>query len=692
MRSLLLKTLAALCVCGIDLVSAVGRPNFVVFFVDDMGINQVNLENSGLYGYTGDNHTIATPNIKKLSDEGMTFQTWYSSFHVCSPSRASMMTGLYSVRVGVGIPNSIYAPNAPGPSAGGNCVFTAESVGGLPTNASTIAEKLKPLGYNTAAVGKWHLGNRDIYMPTSRGFDHYLGIPFSQDMGLSFWSTHGYKTEPPFFPTPLPLVHNLTIVEQPVGLHHLVKNYTSFIDQFLSTQTASTPFYLYVPWNHVHGPNSCSAEFCGSSPRGPIGDATQEVDAGVGEVMASLTKYGFGNNTLVFLTSDNGAPKGGDVSGNYPLRGYKATTWEGGFREPGIAWWPGKIKAGTISQAIVSTMDIFPTLLSVASRGLGADGALNAATGEVHSSIDGVSLDGIDISDIIFGVDGAKGHECYFFYKYAVAADAVHGLAAVRCQDYKAYWIVDKGPPRNIKPGPQEKPVLFNLVADPGENFPVPANSSEYTAAMAILSKARTSHLMTIQPVPNQNGRGTDPAYAMCGAPDSTARFPHLPNCTMNPENWAPADICASQACLTANKGYGGACKGPQPKPGICPGTQCPHVPPANAKGCFIDHTDGICDLPHVITGHCTYANGSTVRKVEDHGMFVEVCNAHCAAAGFSYFGVQMGGLGCFCGNQYGSQGENTTASACSMPCVGDAQETCGGPNNNAVYAVQPPK
>ena len=120
-----------------------------------MGLNQIDVPTpDSFYGYTGDNGTVSTPNLAKFASEGMVFQTWYSSFHVCSPSRASMMTGRYSVRSGIGIPNSQYAPHAPG-YAGGNLVFTAESVGGLPRNETTTAEALKAAGYVTMALGKW---------------------------------------------------------------------------------------------------------------------------------------------------------------------------------------------------------------------------------------------------------------------------------------------------------------------------------------------------------------------------------------------------------------------------------------------------------------------------------------------------------------------------------------------------------
>eukprot|EP01051_Picozoa_sp_SAG22_P004457 SAG22_NODE_239_length_14182_cov_74.353050_6_plen_198_part_00 len=179
-------------------------------------------------------------------------------------------------------------------------------------------------------------------------------------MGLSFWRrTPNLTANPPFQPVPLPLLNGTTVVEQPVGLHHLVAKYAAFATAFITKHAAAKkPFYLYIPFNHVHAPNSCAAGFCGKAARGPVGDAVEEMDWAVGQIMAALKSAGVDENTLSFFTSDNGAPLGGDFVGNLPLRGGKAQVWEGGFREPGMARWPGKIQPGTASHAIVSTLDI----------------------------------------------------------------------------------------------------------------------------------------------------------------------------------------------------------------------------------------------------------------------------------------------------------------------------------------------
>ena len=533
--------------------AAAPPPNFLVFFVDDMGMNQLNLGDPRLYGYSGDNGTIATPHIRALAGEGLTFQHWYSSFHYCSPSRGSMMTGRLPVRLGIGIPPCDYAPHAYPPEQSPMCngVFTAESVGGLPLNETTTAEALRGAGYATGMVGKWHLGQRPEYLPGSRGFEEYLGVPFSQDMGTSFWkpTPHGGGE---FQPTPLPLLNGSSgaIVEQPVALDGLVDKYVEATASFIARHSAAPnarPWYMYVSFNHVHAPNSCAPGFCGSSARGPIGDAVQEVDAAVGRIMGALAAAGQDENTLVLLTSDNGAPLGkpdgsgpSDFFGNLPLRGGKAQTWEGGFREPGIARWTGVIAPGTVNtRDIASTLDVHPTLLGLAG---------------VPPPSDGRAIDGRDLMPLLRADAGATGHACYFMYRAAAAVNATGELFAVRCGEHKAYYAtMGVAPPAPYKNGRHDPPLLFNLSADPGENVPLSAGA-EYAAAMATINAAKAAHLATITPVPDQNGRGSSSAYALCSVPGTK------PNCTLNPENWAPAPTCDSAACLKANPNFKARC------------------------------------------------------------------------------------------------------------------------------------
>ena len=504
---------------------AAAKPNFVVLFVDDMGINQVAVDKSiyasQVYGYTGDSGTIATPNVARLAKEGLLFQTWYSSFHLCSPSRASMLTGRHSIRSGVGVPCGA-AEICRG--SGGNQVFTAEAIGGLPLNETTTAEVLSEAGYESMAIGKWHVGQRKQFLPTNRGFGHYLGIPFSQDMGTSAWLPIPSE---PWKPVPLPLLNGTTVIEQPVDLGSLTQKYAKAAVDFVSN--APGPFYLYAAFNHVHAPNTAGSAFCGKSPQGAVGDAVEEVDWAIGQIMDAVRSRVAkeGDNTLVLFTSDNGAPTGirwgNDSRGNLPLRGAKAQLWEGGFREPAIAWGRGVRKG--LTQAIASTLDVHTTLLSQAGVKLPEDRI----------------IDGIDLTDVLAG-RSEQAHECYPFYNEPDShnASSPFALSAVRCGNHKAYWFTNgEAPPAGRPAGLQEQPLLFNLVSDPGENQPVDEQSPEYVQALKRIAAWREQHIQTVQWVQSQTELGSDPSYAIC-SPIS---------CNLTPENWQPASVCSVDIC-----------------------------------------------------------------------------------------------------------------------------------------------
>ena len=527
---MMLRLIAA----GLPCVLAAPRPNFLVIFVDDMGINQIDVPTpEGAHGYTGDGGQVATPNFARLAAEGMTFQTWYSAFHVCSPSRGAMMTGRLPVRLGIGL------PCGDGPECGGsglNLVFTAEAVGGLPHNETTTADALASAGYATGMLGKWHLGQRPEYLPTRRGFDEYLGVPFSQDMGTSPWE--GAAPAEPFQPTPLALLANETVVEQPVDLGGLTAKYAAFAADFIARRSRAppdaaeaTPWYLYASLNHVHAPASCAARFCGASARGAIGDALLDADALVGALLDALDAANATASTLVLLTSDNGAPLAQDALGNLPLRGGKAQTWEGGYREPALARWPGVVARGAWSEALAATVDVHVTLLALAGAPLAP----------------GRAYDGVDLTPTLRGDAAAPPpRACYPFYGYADARNASDGanLAAVRCGAFKAYWRTDSDVANATKAGYQDPPLAFDLVADPGEAAPLDPASDAWAAAMAPILAWRDEHLASLDVVPSMNALGSDRRFAICGAPGSVPR-----NCSLTPENWRPPE-CDVPACV----------------------------------------------------------------------------------------------------------------------------------------------
>lgn len=293
-------------------LAAARPPNIIFIYADDLGYGDLGCYGSG----------IPTPNLDRMAAEGARFTQFYSANPVCSPSRAALLTGRYPTRVGV--------PR----------VLFPQDTTGLSESETTIAQMLKAKGYKTMCVGKWHLGRPAPYLPTSRGFDEYFGIPYSNDMN------------------PRPLMHNLEVIEEPATLDTLTPRYTEQALRFIESAKGS-PFFLYFAHTYPHIPLASSERFRGKSGAGLYGDVVEELDWSVGLVLESLKKLGVDNDTLVMFSSDNGPWYQGSPG---RLRGRKGTTYEGGVREPFIARFPGRIPAGAQSRAVTSTMDILPTL------------------------------------------------------------------------------------------------------------------------------------------------------------------------------------------------------------------------------------------------------------------------------------------------------------------------------------------
>lgn len=524
---------------GCSIAQTAGKkPNILIIFADDMGY--------GDSSYAG-HPTILTPNLDKLAAEGTRFTQWYSAFHVCSPSRAAMLTGRLPTRSGC-------AGNS---WTGG--VFSNDAVGGLPENEITFADILGSQGYASLAIGKWHLGQQPKFLPTSHGFDEYFGIPYSVDMAKSAWDDNAFGAQ-----VPLPLLHNLTVIEQPVDLNTLDERYAAKAVQFIKRNAAQQkPFLLYFACNHVHVPDYASKSFCNESKRGRFGDAIAEMDASIGTLMKGLKESGADEDTLVFFTSDNGPWLIQKLSGGSagPFFEGKTTTWEGGIRVPGIARWPGKVAAGAISQAMVQTTDIFATAVALAGSELPKDRA----------------IDGKDLSRVLLRGEQSP-HECLFHYKGvpskgfpAKENEPQPGLWAVRCGAYKVHYVtqcsqlnrvhdarcspdaaldkdhVDGRPEyygRATAPRIHDPPLLFNVEQDVGEMYPLDTNSKEYKEAMEVITRAKKEHEATMLPVTSQMGLGQDKDLATCCDPKSLDRLPTYPNCTCNPDHFDDLFVC----------------------------------------------------------------------------------------------------------------------------------------------------
>ncbi len=334
---------AAACAMNAGASAAPGRrrPNVVVIFADDLGYGDL-----GCYGHP----TIRTPNIDAMALDGIRMTSFYVAAPVCSPSRAALLTGRYPVRCGM-----------PGNAS-------PESDAHLPESELTIANELGSAGYRTMAIGKWHLGHqRPELLPTGRGFDSWFGLPYSNDMIKPFVQTD----------KPLQLFRDAEPIEHPVDQTTLTERYTEEAVKFIQ-ESGDSPFFLYLAHSMPHLPVSTSQKFRGQSRSGLYGDVIETLDWSTGQIREALREAGVEDDTLLIFTSDNGPwldlpdrmlQKGNERwhSGSPgPLRGAKATTFEGGMRVPMIACWPGRIPKGIRSDELASTLDFFPTFLDLA--------------------------------------------------------------------------------------------------------------------------------------------------------------------------------------------------------------------------------------------------------------------------------------------------------------------------------------
>lgn len=420
-------------------------PNIILILTDDQGYGDL-----GCYG----SPNIRTPNLDRMADEGMRLTSFYVA-PVCGPSRAQLMTGCYHTRV-----SHSHSENAGAKT-------------GLHPDEITIAEALKPAGYVSKMIGKWHLGQEPEFLPTHQGFDSYFGVPYSNDM----WPYHprmpvtenedglfraireraeytGFARQGTYYAAgegfydPLPLMRNESVAELNPDQRRLTERFTLEALEFIEAHREA-PFFLYLAYTMPHVPLFPGEAFEGKSFRGRYGDAVMEIDACVGRIFEKLDELGVDDNTLVVFTSDNGPwlEYGIDGGSPGPLRGGKRSLYEGGLRVPCIVRWPGRIPAGGRSEAIASSLDFLPTFAVLAGGKVPQDRI----------------IDGKNIWPLLSGAT-EEGPHGFFHYFGLSRPDNPPVYHAIRNERWKLFVEPDgEGSFRPVE--------LYDLGADPAERF-----------------------------------------------------------------------------------------------------------------------------------------------------------------------------------------------------------------------------
>ncbi|XP_041834500.1 steryl-sulfatase [Melanotaenia boesemani] len=518
------------------------KPNFVLMMVDDLGIGDL-----GCYG----NKTLRTPNIDKLAEEGVKLTQHIAAASLCTPSRAAFLTGRYPVRSGIA-----------GDLKPGVFLFNAAS-GGLPSHEVTFAKIAKQQGYETALIGKWHLGlnckssDDHCHHPSTHGFNYFFGIPLTNLRDCQWghgtvFQIHKYLPYRTFgvvlvsvvglhciglirfrrglifglllvavivtgmmvgFIRIIPyfncvLFRDHSIVEQPFTSENLTQRMTHEAVDFIERNSAR-PFLLFFSFLQVHTAMFASAAFRGTSHHGIYGDAVHEVDWSVGRILQTLDRLGLRENTLVYLTSDQGAhleeiSAAGEVHGGWNgiFKAGKSTNWEGGIRVPGILRWPAKIPSGRQIDEPTSNMDLFPTVVQLSGASVPQDR----------------EIDGRDLMDLLQGRAGRPHHEFLFHYCNSYL-NAVRWKPENSSSVWKAFYFTP-----NFYPEDQtacfhthicfctpdyvtyhDPPLLFDLSKDPSESTPLtPDTEPAFHSVLAVMQEAVETHRRSVTPVESQ--------------------------------------------------------------------------------------------------------------------------------------------------------------------------------------------
>ncbi|MCM2371512.1 sulfatase-like hydrolase/transferase [Aporhodopirellula aestuarii] len=405
-------------------------PNVIVILADDLGYGIVN-------SYGGDPKRVTTPNIDRLAAEGAKFTEGYVTCSVCGPSRAGLMTGRYQQRFG------IYA----------NCDNQAKN-SGVPGDQTLMSRYFKDAGYATAMIGKWHLGTKKPGQhPLERGFDEYYGFDSAQT---------------DFFESPI-LFDGRTKVEQH---DYLTREFTDRAIRFME-KSGDTPFFVYLAYNAVHGPNQApketTARFSGF-PKHELVEAAMvaELDSGIGRVLDALDKSGKAKDTLIFFLSDNGGLPYWWKGSNGNLRGLKRFQFDGGNKVPFIVRWPAAVAADQVRTQPVISLDILPTALAAA--------GIPTPENEV--------LDGIDLLPSLKAQQDLQPDRPLFWAGSHFECTDIKSDCWENHDNPPPAWAVRKGKWKLIQIMEHGRPMLFNIANDPSESNDLIAQNPEVASEM----------------------------------------------------------------------------------------------------------------------------------------------------------------------------------------------------------------
>ena len=421
-------------------------PNFIIIFADDLGYGDL-----GSYGHP----TISTPYLDKMADEGMRLTQFYVGSSICTPSRAALLTGKLPIRTGMYGKRSVLFP---------------DNAGGLDPKEITIASALKKYDYKTACIGKWHLGHLKEYMPTNHGFDEFYGIPYSNDMRPKGKWDYARDNFPP-----LPFLDGLDTVGVSIDQSQFIDMFTKRSIDFIKTNKNES-FFLYLAHTAPHTPLVSSESKRGMSNRGAYGDVVEELDQSVGYILQTLKDLDIDDNTFVIFTSDNGPWEWANVDGGSSglLKGNKGSVFEGGYRVPAIAWMPGMIEKGTVSTALASTLDLYPTLIAMAG----------------NENFYKEELDGVNITNTFFKNNPVR-YDIHYYRQDT--------LVGIRHKEWKMF-IRDPNP-WNDDLRQEDMPVLYNIEHDPSEKYNVADKNSDIVNEILSLS---VEHIREVPKAPSQ--------------------------------------------------------------------------------------------------------------------------------------------------------------------------------------------